>query len=81
MPRIWISNPLNGKYINANGAPINPNKKAPQVGQPTPNAPIIPPKNPNTPPFFALINENLNTTKEKYIPNRIEIIVINKMLK
>jgi len=40
---------LNGRYIKARGSPINPNKNAPQVGQPTPNAPIPEPTNPKIP--------------------------------
>lgn len=64
MLKILISAPLNGKDIRAKGAPNNPNKNAPQVGHPTPKAPILPPKIPKNPLFPAdLAALILKTTK------------------
>lgn len=57
IPKTWSSKPLKGKYISAKGMPIMPNKKAPQVGQPTPKATIPEPKNPKNPLPSNLLNE------------------------
>ena len=82
IPKTCNSNPLNGKYINAKGNPIKPNKNAPQVGQPTPNAAIPEPMNPNKPcPFIFLFKLNLKNIIDNNIPDKLAVINIATTLK
>src|SRR3989338_8407590 len=65
-----------------NGSPINPNKNAPQVGHPTPNALIPDPINPRNPfPVILLCNLNLNKIIESNIPDNAEVAKMEATLK
>src|SRR3989344_5264971 len=81
IPKTCNSSPLKGKDISARGIPINPNKTAPQVGHPTPNAPTPEPINPKNPlPILCKCKLNLNKSIENKIPDKADVIKIATIL-